>query len=590
MRISRKTLLGLSVLLSLMVHAALLAASPRITMIRSGAAALDALRVFRVDLIFEDALPDNALQTRTDSSGLTSRPSSVRDLLQRESDALTPGESLLARVMDVPLLAERLAAERINREHDLLPDEEALHEVDTKLIEISQEDMRENIQMTRRLVAPSTSRILDENATPVLRGHVDIEHEETIVFSPSLAGVIEPVQVPIDNGQAAPAGGAPPPREPGVIEPLEPETTADLMQAESAMARAPVIEAVRKDSQKYEFLDDLVDIALEKYVPAGESHGYFRLRIAPKQGAAIEILPKEVTFVVDASSSITQRKLDRTVAGVIASIQKLKPDDWFNIVVFRDSPSLFRPEPIPATSQNKAEAESFLKGAEARGQTNVYEGIRPVVETPPRDGAPSIVIVASDGRPTTGMVDARNVINALTDQNSLRYSIYAFGGGNTVNRYLLDLLAYRNKGESHVSAQIDAMRDELPTFVDRLSDPILVDCTADFGGLDPSDIFPKEIPDFYRGQAVTVYGRFDPKKDREFAMRLVGKAGAREKEVVFREDLSKAATGDDRIARTWAFRRVYFLIGEICRTGERPELLAELRALSRKYQIRTVYD
>ena len=402
MHISRKTLLGLSVLLSLMVHAALLAASPRITMIRSGAAALDALRVFRVDLIFEDALPDTALQTRTDSSGLTSRPSSVRDLLQRESDALTPGESLLARVMDVPRLADRLAAERINREHDLLPDEEALREVDTKLIEISQEDMRENIQMTRRLVAPSTTRILDENATPILRGHVDIEHEQTIIFSPSLAGVIEPVQIPIDNGQAAPAGGAPPPREPGVIEPLgplEPETTADLMRAESAVARAPVIEAVRRDAQKYEFLDDLVDIALEKYVPAGESHGYFRLRIAPKQGASIEILPKGVTFVVDASSSITQRKLDRTVAGVIASIQKLRPDDWFNIVLFRDSPSLFRPEPIPATSQNKAEAESFLKGAESRGQTNVYEGIRPVVETPARDGAPSIVIVASDGRP-----------------------------------------------------------------------------------------------------------------------------------------------------------------------------------------------
>ena len=89
---------------------------------------------------------------------------------------------------------------------------------------------------------------------------------------------------------------------------------------------------------------------------------------------------------------------------------------------------------------------------------------------------------------------------------------------------------------------------------------------------------------------MTVYGRFDPKRDREFAMRLTGLARERKKEVVFKADFAKAAKGTDDIARNWAFRKIYYLIGEATRTGETPELLGQIRALAQQYGIRTSYD
>ena len=73
-------------------------------------------------------------------------------------------------------------------------------------------------------------------------------------------------------------------------------------------------------------------------------------------------------------------------------------------------------------------------------------------------------------------------------------------------------------------------------------------------------------------------------------MRLVGRGGDIRKELVYRADLEKAQTGDADIARNWAFRRIYYLIGVICEQGERPELLAELRRLGRQYGIQTSYD
>ncbi|MBI4556107.1 MAG: hypothetical protein HY706_00865, partial [Candidatus Hydrogenedentes bacterium] len=127
-------------------------------------------------------------------------------------------------------------------------------------------------------------------------------------------------------------------------------------------------------------------------------------------------------------------------------------------------------------------------------------------------------------------------------------------------------------------------------FLERVNDPLLVHLEADYGQINETEVFPKDIPDFYRGRAVTVYGRFNPAQNKEFSMRLTGQAGTRKKELVFKTNLTKAATGDAEIARNWAFRKVYFLIGEICREGETPELLAELHELSRKYNIRTSYD
>ncbi len=227
---------------------------------------------------------------------------------------------------------------------------------------------------------------------------------------------------------------------------------------------------------------------------------------------------------------------------------------------------------------------------ESRGETNVYSGILPVISEPPRQGVPGIALVLSDGKPTTGIKDGRTLINALTAENSQHYSIYAFAGGRTINQHMLDLLAYRNRGEAAFTPQLDAIGKELPQFFSNLNDPILVDCAADFGGISENSVFPKQFPDFYRGQAFTVYGQFDPTRDREFAVRLTGDAGTEKKEVIFRADLTEAAHGDRDIARNWAFRKIYFLIGEMTRLGETPELLTELHTLARQYNIRTSYD
>ncbi|NUM53970.1 MAG: VWA domain-containing protein [Candidatus Hydrogenedentes bacterium] len=592
-QLSRNAVLAGSVALSLLVHVGLLAASPSVSFLGRGMP--EGLRpdTMRVRLLDESELMHLDAAPGAPGTGLATRPGSVIDLLQ---DALAPidqTDTALSQTIDVPNLDQRVAQDKLASLEPAIPTDVIQRQLDAKIIEISEDAARRDVQVERRLVAPSSTRILPEDAHPVIRGLSGLATDDALMIDPLALG----------GGSAKPGAesgpGDQPMDEPDPLKPSRESPLADLSEdvlralpelpMEKVVARAPVVNEIVRN-KRFDFMDDTVTMQLETFVPANEREGYFRLQIVPKEGESLPILPKDVTFAIDASSSIIQRKLDQAARGVQRSIQNLREDDRFNVVVFRDTPTLFQPDLIPATAQNKNAAAQFLKGLESRGKTDVYEGIRPVINQTPRAGVPGIVFVVSDGKPTTGILDGRTLINSLTDQNNSKYSIYAFSGGNTVNQHLLDLLAYRNKGECDVVPQIDDMNRKLPDFFSRLSDPILVDCAADYGRINDAGVFPRQIPDFYKGQVVTVYGRFDPKRDREFAMRLTGLAGDRKKEVVFKADLTKAAKGNENIARNWAFRKIYHLIGEATRTGETPELLGQIRGLAQQYGIRTSYD
>lgn len=591
--VSRRTLLIASILVSLALHGLLLAVSPKVPLLARSESPETILRSFRVRMI-DDAELQQIERGGEDTGSLSTRPGAVGDTQMDNPETLEPDNSLLEETVTVPQLTERLASEASPSEGSAAPDTDLLEALDAKIIEISQNVARQDIEVTRRLVAPSSTRVIEEGELPTVRGAGASEPEQALLIDPLAPQTVFPVpggSGPDDGVGQGPALHQLPPWEP--MEDAVPESTAlpalPELPVEKVMAREPVTQSIERN-RDFEFIDDLVTMELDAFVPPGEREGYFRLRIVPKEGEAIAPLPKDVTFIIDASNSILQRKLDQTVAGVRDCIAELRPEDRFNVVIFRDSPTLFRPSLTYATDDEKRAAREFLTNVESRGETDVYKGILPVIAEPPRKGVPGIALVLSDGKPTTGIKDGRTLINALTEENQQEYSIYAFAGGRTVNQHMLDLLAYRNRGEASFTPQLEAIGSELPRFFSNLNDPILVSCAANFGGIDGSSVFPKQIPDFYRGQAFTVYGRFDPMRDREFAVRLTGDAGEEKKEVIFRADLADAEHGDRDIARNWAFRKIYYLIGEMTRVGESPELLAELRGLAREYNIRTSYD
>jgi len=337
-------------------------------------------------------------------------------------------------------------------------------------------------------------------------------------------------------------------------------------------------------------MDERVQLQAATYVDPETNEGFFQLRVFPRDDLAVEPLSRDITFVVDASKSIVQRKLDLTVRGLHDVLSRLRPVDRFNIVVFRDTARRFRDAPVPATPEMIEAARNYLLGLESLGSTDVYGAVRPVLLDRPRPGHPSLVVVISDGRPTEGNLEGRALINALSEENTHNHTVFTFGGGNTVNRYLMELLAYRNRGISYIAPGIEDVDDQLPRFLARFDEPLLANVQADFSRIDESAVFPRQLPDFYKDRALTVYGRYVPGDDEFVVVRFRGNAGEEAKDVVVRANLANATPGDRTIAQGWAFEKTYHLIGEITRLGEQPDLRAEIQRLSDRYGIRTVYS
>ncbi|MFG0247508.1 MAG: VWA domain-containing protein, partial [Phycisphaeraceae bacterium JB051] len=179
-----------------------------------------------------------------------------------------------------------------------------------------------------------------------------------------------------------------------------------------------------------------------------DGRGYFKVEIVPRKSLKrLPTMPKDVVYMIDISGSVPQTWVDQIVRGVRDSLASLNKEDRFNIVFFSESPVIFSPNQIQeATDENIAKARQFLQDRNSEGMTDVNHALSRLLV---RDLAVARVynlVMISDGRPTRGVMDTRELINLITRDNDQVASIYCVGVTNRQNRSLLEFLAYRNKG------------------------------------------------------------------------------------------------------------------------------------------------
>jgi Ca-activated chloride channel family protein len=198
------------------------------------------------------------------------------------------------------------------------------------------------------------------------------------------------------------------------------------------------------------------------------------------------------------------------------------------------------------------------------------------------------IVLVSDGKPTAGSLDARQIINLITRENDLVGSIFCVGVGDSMNRELLEFLAYRNKGfvvypETWMQTAA-TMRD----LAGRLRFPVLKDATFDAVGVDTATIYPRIPRDVYQGIPLKLYGRYTDVA-RQLSMRLTGVNSADVLDLTFKLDFTAALPGDEILAHDWAFWKLHHLYSEVIRQGQTEELQKQMDQLRRRYDLKLAY-
>ena len=239
------------------------------------------------------------------------------------------------------------------------------------------------------------------------------------------------------------------------------------------------------------------------------------------------------------------------------------------------------------TPENIAKARAFLKGADSEGWTDVNAALRGLLMRDVTGERAYDIILVSDGQPTRGVLDTRELINLITRDNDLVSSIYCVGIGRSQNRELLDFLAYRNKGFSVFADRSDDAPVVIRDLLSRLRYPLINDLRVNVVGIDTQETYPLDLPNIHQGEQFQIFGRF--KQAKPFTMHVTGRSAGRPVDFTFTLDLRKAIEGDRAVAEGWAFWKLHHLYSEMIRRGEEPALLAQIRELRKKYKLKTLY-
>jgi uncharacterized protein YegL len=338
----------------------------------------------------------------------------------------------------------------------------------------------------------------------------------------------------------------------------------------------------------YDDIDEFLDIKLSKYVDEATGERYFKLTIKAKEGINFKVIPKETIFLIDSSKSITAEKLEHIKIGLMSSLRYMNKGDRFNVIAFSGNLVKFREKSVEANDKMIMEAVNFIKQLGSVGQTDVNKALLDIVGEAPAF-YPSYVVLLTDGKPTTGVTNSRNIIKEITKHNNMDRPIFTFGGGSRVNKYLLDFMAYQNRGWSRFADTMNSISSEFQSLYKQIKDPLFLNVRYRLINIDEEEVYPKYLPDFYKDKEMNLYGRFGD--DDLFSMQLLGEIGNETKELILKRSLMKADKGGPEIARNWAFSKIYYLISQDSMgMGGHEEIMREINELGKKYGIMTPYD
>ncbi|HMG74197.1 MAG TPA: VIT and VWA domain-containing protein [Pyrinomonadaceae bacterium] len=316
------------------------------------------------------------------------------------------------------------------------------------------------------------------------------------------------------------------------------------------------------------------DVAGKKIEDALLTHssdkgGFFTLILQPPDRVtAADVTPKELVFVLDTSGSMSGFPIEKAKETMKLALDNLYPYDTFNLITFSGDEHILFPEPVPATKDNLAKAQAFLESRTGGGGTEMMKAIKASMDPSDAQGHVRIVVFMTDGYVGNDL----EIIGEVQKHPNAR--VFAFGIGNSVNRFLLDGMAKYGRGEVEYVALNDDGSAAARRMHERVRNPLLTDISIDWNGLPVADVYPKTVPDLFSAKPVVLTGRYTG--NGRGTIRLKGKMAGRDFVREIPVDFSSSQQ-HDVLATLWARTRIDDLMSQDFKGAQRGTMQDEVK-------------
>ena len=267
----------------------------------------------------------------------------------------------------------------------------------------------------------------------------------------------------------------------------------------------------------------------------------------PSDATEIKVkpLPREVIFVIDTSGSMEGTSIQQARESLILALQRLTPQDRFNVIQFNSYTSKLYREAVPVSGKTLAEAQDYARNLYATGGTEIAGALDAALIGSDNPNVIRQVVFMTDG--SVGNEDALfEIIRKKLGDSRL----FTIGIGSAPNSYFMTKAAEFGHGTFTYIGKVEEVNEKMSGLFRKLENPVLTNISVNLPGAVEGESWPKQLPDLYAGEPVMLSAVL---KDVSAEMSIAGNSGATKWHTKLSLAQNKTASG---VGVLWARKKI----------------------------------
>jgi Ca-activated chloride channel family protein len=237
--------------------------------------------------------------------------------------------------------------------------------------------------------------------------------------------------------------------------------------------------------------------------------------LPPSGDATGPALPREATFVVDTSGSMSGTSIAQAKEATQFALSRLAPGDRFNVIEFNSRTRALFAAPMPVDETTIGAARRFVDALRADGGTEMKPALAAALSPDAAQGYARQVFFLTDGAVGNEHELLALIRNRLGDRR-----LYTIAIGPSPNAWFIRKAAQVGRGTSTFIGDVRDVRERMTELFAKLERPVLTDLSLTWPV--GADVYPSRLPDLYAGEPIVVSASFDgPPK----TLSVVGRRG-----------------------------------------------------------------
>jgi Ca-activated chloride channel family protein len=318
----------------------------------------------------------------------------------------------------------------------------------------------------------------------------------------------------------------------------------------------------------------------------GNDDGFALITLSPP-AVRPRAVPRDVTFVIDVSGSMSGQKIEQARAAGKQLLRTLSPMDRFRLIDFSSDVRTFRDDFSIASGENIRAAERYLDELDAQGSTNISGALDEALSSRVQAGRLPIILFLTDGQPTVGERDASVIASNVAKQRGSR-RLFTFGVGADLNVSLIEQIALEGRGTASFVRPEESVERAVGIVASRLTSPLVTDVRVRADGVRLLKMHPSGPVDIFAGEDLVILARYDGSGNA--VLRFEGQTTSGPVNWSSRVYFPERSRENSFVARLWATQRVGYLSAEKRKHGGSQEINDEIRDLGERFGIPTEFS